>query len=180
MSVTVCHFSDPLLPIRSLRTRVRKSCALFGESRHSAEINGTLRGGFSLASTGLPSHSKPYLHSLWVEQSMVDAICFLMALFWSQVAAVKTVVAATGPIMLDGFVAVIAELFVRLGLPAFMFGRTFLSGRIKMMYSCACKIINTRIDIVVINVVVIKLNSAIHPAWWFEMSPGVRRFGESR
>jgi len=37
--------------------------------------------------------------------------------------------------MLDAFVAVIAELLVGLGLPARTVGRTFLSGRIRMMYS---------------------------------------------
>lgn len=63
---------------------------------------------------------------------MVVVMCFLTALFWSHVAAVS----ATGAIMLEALVAVTAELFVVLYLVGIMLWRTFLSGRIKMMYNC--------------------------------------------
>lgn len=71
------------------------------------------------------------LHSLCVEQSIVVVTCFCIVLFWSHVTAVRVI----GVIILDAFVPVITEPFVVLCLLGIILCRTFLSGRINMMYN---------------------------------------------
>lgn len=172
MSSAIPRFSVP--SFRSLRTKNAEELRVICRTQY---VNGKIkkRVKMIIELSGNRTEISRDLHSLWVEQSIVDAICFLMALFWSQVAAVRTVVAVTGPIILEAFVAVIAELFVWLGLPALTVGRTFLSGRIKIMYSCTYKWYALCDKL---NLNYLKISSAIFhsfniPRLWFNITCGI-------